>query len=66
MGVHFDTSHDMISNYTWATGLWMLFAANIVFVIFGLWLDQIWLREYGERKPFYFCCTPKWWGCGKY
>lgn len=55
----------MITNFKWSAGIWMLFFDFFFWFAIGLWFDQIWLREYGERKPFYFCCTPKWWGCSK-
>jgi hypothetical protein len=64
IGVHFDTAGDNITNFTWKAGIWMLFFDFFIWVAFGLWIDQVWVREYGERKPFYFCCTPRWWGCG--
>ncbi len=43
----------------------MLVIDIFVYMFLGFYLQNIISQQYGVRKPFYFLCTPKYWGFGK-
>jgi ATP-binding cassette subfamily A (ABC1) protein 1 len=63
VGVSGETGGDLVNNYTWRVGLFMLFLGFVVFGIFGLYLDKVLPRDYGTREPAWFLCTGKFWDC---
>ena len=52
-----------VSNYSFGAGLIMLFLGFWTFVFFGLYLDAVLPKTYGDRLPVFFCCMRKYW-CG--
>jgi len=63
VGVHRDTAGDVVGNYVWRTGLWLLFTSMIVFTLFGLFLDKVMPKDYGKREPVWFLCLPSFYDC---
>ena len=62
-GVQFNSLFMEVSNYSFGAGLVMLILGFWFWVLFGLYLDAVLPKTYGERLPAFFCCMPKYW-CG--
>ena len=41
----------------------MLIVSGILFTFIGLYLDKVLPKEYGNSEPWYFVCSPRFWGC---
>ena len=39
----------------------MLIADFFIFLLLGLYLQNVISQQYGQSKPFYFLCTKKFW-----
>lgn len=57
LGLNFDTATETINNYTYVTGLVMMFISFWVFLLLASYLDSVLPRTYGERKKPCFCFT---------
>jgi len=63
VGLHFDNSTELISNYTFLRGLIMLAVSGLFFALLGFYLDRVLPRTYGERLPVFFCFSKKFCCC---
>ena len=57
VGLTFSNATETINNYSFVTGLVMLFISSVVFTLLGFYLDRILPRTYGERLGCCFCFT---------
>jgi len=57
VGLSFSNATETINNYTYVTGLVMLFISTIIFLLLGFYLDKILPRTFGERLGCCFCFT---------
>ena len=55
VGLNFDNATETINNYTYATGLTMMFISFWLFLLLASYLDSVLPRTYGERKKVCFC-----------
>lgn len=58
VGINSSTAHEVYGDYTFDTGLWMLFVGFLFFLLLGLYLDQVLPKEYGQRKHPCFMFMP--------
>ena len=63
VGIHNATINEWYDNYTYLEGLVCLALAFFLFTFLGLYLDKVLPKEYGNSEPFYFLCSPRFWGC---
>ena len=49
--------NETINNYTYVTGLVMMFISFFLFLLLASYLDSVLPRTYGERKKACFCFT---------
>ena len=63
VGIHTDTVNEWYNNYTYLEGLFFLFISGFVFSFLGLYLDKVLPKEYGNSEPWYFLCSPRFYGC---
>lgn len=63
VGIHTDTVNEWYDNYTYLEGLFFLFISGFLFSFLGLYLDKVLPKEYGNSEPFYFLCSPRFYGC---
>ena len=59
LGLHWDNIDFMVYNYTFARAMYMMAASFVLFTALGLYLDKVLPKQYGERRPVYFCLTKK-------
>jgi ABC-type multidrug transport system ATPase subunit len=60
-GVDFGNVHTVYNEYTYATGLGMLWFDACVYTLVGMYLDKVLPKEFGIRRPCYFCLVPSFW-----
>jgi len=63
VGVSGVTGGDMVDNFKWRVGMFMLFVSLIVFTLLGLYIDKVAPKDYGTREPVWFLCTGRFWDC---
>lgn len=56
-GVQFDNMAEQVNNYSFLTGLIMMFISFWLFLLLASYLDSVLPRTYGERKKPCFCFT---------
>ena len=64
IGVQFSNIFITVDNYSFVVGIVMLFFSFWLWLLFGLYLDAVLPKTYGDRLPVCFCCTRKFW-CGR-
>ena len=61
IGVTFGNISEIYQNYSFTWCLVMMSLSFAMFLILGLYLDNVLPSAYGRRKPFYFCLSPSYW-----
>lgn len=57
VGLSFSNATQTVNNYTYVTGLIMLFISTIIFTLLGFYLDRVLPRTFGEKLGCCFCFT---------
>lgn len=66
LGVNSQTAKSVINNYSFNEGLWMYVPGLLVFLLLGLYLDQVLPKEYGtKRHPCFMFLPSTYTGCCK-
>lgn len=58
VGINSVTAHEVYGDYTFDTGLWMFMVGFFVFLLLGLYLDQVLPKEFGQRRHPCFMFMP--------
>jgi len=61
----FSNASDKVKNYRFSMGLMMLAVDIVVYILLGLYFDNVLPSPSGVRKPFYYFLTKQYW-TGKY
>lgn len=64
VGVNYNNINDSIENYSFAICLVMMVVSLFVFLIIGLYLENVLPSTFGLRKPFYYFLQGSYW-CGE-
>jgi len=64
-GLDYEGASQVIENYTFNSGLWMMFIGLIVFSALGLYLDKVLPKTFGQRSHPCFCFMPRTYDCGR-
>lgn len=57
VGLNFDNMSEQIGNYTYLTGMTMLFFDFFAFMLLSIYLDAVLPKTFGEKKKCCFCWT---------
>ena len=58
VGLTSATANADYNNFTFNEGLWLLFAGNILFLLIGLYFEEVLPKEYGTRRHPCFMFLP--------
>lgn len=61
IGIKFSNINDNYQNYTFSWCLIMMSISGFMFLIIGLYLDNVVPSAFGRQKPWYFCVSPTFW-----
>jgi hypothetical protein len=61
IGIDVGNVNILYQNYKFGQCLVMMIISFLIFLWFGIYLDNVLPSAYGLRKPFYFCFTSSYW-----
>ena len=61
IGLNMDNISDVYEYYSFTGCLLMMVASFFLFMTLGLYLDNVLPSAYGMRKPWFFCCSRRFW-----
>ena len=59
----YENVNKMYANFSVTQMYIMLTADFFIFLLLGYYLQNVVSHDFGIRRPFYFLCTPSYWGC---